>query len=375
MSEEQRKSAPLIVLRKLRKEFNGLVAVRDLDLEIEEGEFMCFLGPSGCGKTTTLRMIAGLETPTSGDIFLRGERVNDLPPQQRNIGFVFQNYALFWYTTVYENLAFGLRIRKAPKEEIERKVREIAQRLELEPYLDTKASRLSLSAMQRVALGRTLLTDPYVLLLDEPLNNIRPGLREIMRAELKRLQKQLGRTMIYVTHDQEEAMTLGDRILVMNLGKAEQLATPREVYHRPQTLFVAGFIGRPPMNFLETECRTEDGKAFLKRGNLRWDISSKLPMIEKRAKGTGIVLGIRPEHVLPAAEARRRGVKGEAVPAVVDLVQPLARKKIVELRLDGDVIKMVVPSASSISKGEKIEVVFDPDNIHLFDRETERAII
>ncbi|HID86958.1 MAG TPA: TOBE domain-containing protein, partial [Anaerolineae bacterium] len=188
-------------------------------------------------------------------------------------------------------------------------------------------------------------------------------------------QKQLGRTMIYVTHDQEEAMTLGDRILVMNLGKAEQLATPREVYHRPQTLFVAGFIGRPPMNFLETECRTEDGKAFLKRGNLRWDISSKLPMIEKRAKGTGIVLGIRPEHVLPAAEARRRGVKGEAVPAVVDLVQPLARKKIVELRLDGDVIKMVVPSASSISKGEKIEVVFDPDNIHLFDRETERAII
>lgn len=367
------KSSPLIVLRGLRKEFNGLVAVKGLDLEIEEGEFMCFLGPSGCGKTTTMRMIAGLETPTSGDIFLRGKRVNDLPPQQRNVGFVFQNYALFWYTTVYENLAFGLKIRKVPKKEIERRVHEIAQRLELEPYLGTKASRLSLSAMQRVALGRTLLTDPDVLLLDEPLNNIRPGLREVMRAELKRLQKELGRTMIYVTHDQEEAMTLGDRILVMNLGQVEQLATPREIYHHPQTLFVAGFIGRPPMNLIETECKTEDGKVFLERGSLRWDVSTRLSPVEKRAKK--VVLGIRPEHVLPVEEARRRGIKGEAVPAVVDLVQPLARKKIVDLRLESDMIKMTVPGDSTIAKDERIEVVFDPENMHLFDQETERAII
>ncbi len=368
-------SRPLIILRGLRKEFNGVVAVKGLNLDIKEGEFMCFLGPSGCGKTTTLRMIAGLETPTAGDIFLRGTRVNDLPPQQRNVGFVFQNYALFWHMTAQENLAFGLKVRGISKEEIDKKVREMAESLELEPFLETKASRLSLSAMQRIALGRTLLTDPYVLLLDEPLNNIRPGLRELMRAELKRLQKGLGRTMIYVTHDQEEAMTLGDRILVMNLGVVEQLASPREVYHRPESLFVAGFIGRPPMNFLETRYRTEGDSAFLERRSLRWDVSSRRSAIEEKAEGEKIVLGIRPEHVLIAEEARRKGLSGEEVPAVVDLVQPLARKKIVDLKLEGDIIKMVVPSAWPISKGEKVKVVFDPEKIHLFDQKTERAII
>ena len=370
MSEEQ----PLILLRGLRKEFDVLVAVEGLDLEIKEGEFMCFLGPSGCGKTTTLRMIAGLETPTAGDIFLRGDRINDLPPQQRKVGFVFQNYALFWHASVYDNLAFGLKVREVPKEEIDRKVRETAERFELEPLLKTKASRLSLSAMQRVALGRTLLTDPHVLLLDEPLNNIRPGLREVMRAELKRLQQQLGRTMIYVTHDQEEAMTLGDRILVMNMGQGEQLASPRQIYHHPETLFVAGFIGRPPMNFLETRYRVEDDRAFLERGSLRWDVSQKKSIIQEKVQGDRIVLGIRPEHILPMAEARRKGLTGQAVPVTVDLVQPLARKKIVDLKMEDRFIKMLVPGVSSIAKGEELKVIFDPRKMHLFDQETERAI-
>ncbi len=359
----------------MRKEFNGLVAVEGLDLEIHEGEFMCFLGPSGCGKTTTLRMIAGLETPTAGDIFLRDERINDLPPQQRRVGFVFQNYAVFWYATVYDNLAFGLKIREVPKKEIDRRVQEIAERFELTPLLKTKASRLSLSAMQRVALGRTLLTEPQVLLLDEPLNNIRPGLRELMRAELKRLQKQLGRTMIYITHDQEEAMTLGDRILVMNKGRAEQLASPRQIYHHPETLFVAGFIGRPPMNFLETRYRVEGERAFLERGSLRWDVSEKKTIIEGKAQGDRIMLGIRPEHILPIAEARGRGLTGQAVPVKVDLVQPLARQKIVDLKLEEQVIKMLVPSAWPIAKGEELEVIFDPKKMHLFDQRTERAIV
>jgi len=372
MSEKQ---SPLILLRGLRKEFNSFVAVEGLDLEIQEGEFMCFLGPSGCGKTTTLRMIAGLETPTAGDIFLRGERINDLPPQQRRVGFVFQNYALFWHATVYDNLAFGLKIRGVPKEEIDRRVRETAERFELSPLLKTKASRLSLSAMQRVALGRTLLTEPQVFLLDEPLNNIRPGLREIMRAELKRLQKQLGRTMIYVTHDQEEAMTLGDRILVMNMGRAEQLASPRQIYHHPETLFVAGFIGRPPMNFLETRYRVEGERAFLERRNLRWDVSEKKSIIEEKVQGDRIVLGIRPEHILPIAEARRKGLTGQAVPVRVDLVQPLARQKIVDLKLEDQVIKMLVPGASPIARGEELEVIFDPKKMHLFDQQTERAIV
>ncbi len=371
MSEER----PLILLRGLRKEFNGLVAVEGLDLEIKEGEFICFLGPSGCGKTTTLRMIAGLETPTAGDIFLRGKRINDLPPQQRQVGFVFQNYALFWHATVYDNLAFGLRVREVSKEEIDRRVRETAARFELEPLLETRASRLSLSAMQRVALGRTLLTEPNVLLLDEPLNNIRPGLREVMRAELKRLQQQLGRTMIYVTHDQEEAMTLGDRILVMNMGRAEQLASPRQIYHRPETLFVAGFIGRPPMNFLETQYRVEGDRAFLERGNLRWEVSEKRSIIEEKVKGNRIVLGIRPEHILPVAEAREKGLTGQAVPVTVDLVQPLARKKIVDLKVGDKVIKMLVPGTSSLAKGEELEVIFDPRKMHLFDQKTERAIV
>jgi len=371
MSEEQ----PLILLQGLRKKFNGLVAVEGLDLEIKEGEFMCFLGPSGCGKTTTLRMIAGLETPTAGDIFLRGERINDLPPQQRKVGFVFQNYALFWHATVYDNLAFGLKVRDVPKAEIDRKVRETAERFELEPLLETRASRLSLSAMQRVALGRTLLTEPHVLLLDEPLNNIRPGLREVMRAELKRLQKQLGRTMIYVTHDQEEAMTLGDRILVMNMGQGEQLASPRQIYHHPETLFVAGFIGRPPMNFLKTQYRVEGDRAFLEHGALRWDVSQRKSIIEEKVRGDRIVLGIRPEHVLPMAEARRKGLTGQAVPVTVDLVQPLARKKIVDLKMEDRVIKMLVPSVSSLAKGEELEVIFDPRKIHLFDQETGISIV
>jgi len=250
---ERKNQGILLELQELRKEFDGFVAVEDLDLTIEEGEFICFLGPSGCGKTTTLRMIAGLETPTSGEIYLRGRRINDLIPQQRNMGLVFQNYALFWHMTVHDNLGFGLRIRGVSRGETDRRVRNMAERFELESLLSVKARRLDLSAMQRVAVARTLLTDPNLLLFDEPLNNIRPGLREMLRAELKRLQKELNRTMIYVTHDQEEAMTLGDRILVMNAGKAEQLDTPRQIYLHPKTLFVADFIGRPSMNFIEAE--------------------------------------------------------------------------------------------------------------------------
>jgi len=363
-----------ILLKGLRKEFGELVAVEDLELKVQEGEFLCFLGPSGCGKTTTLRMIAGLEIPTAGDIFLRGERINDLPPQQRNVGFVFQNYALFWHMTVRANLAFGLMVRGAPRSEIEREVGEMARWLELEDLLETKASRLDLSAMQRVALGRTLVTRPRVLLLDEPLNNFRPGLREIMRGELKRLQKQLGSTMIYVTHDQEEAMTMGDRILVMSAGRKVQLAAPRELYRQPNSLFVAGFIGRPPMNLLEVTYAREGDRAFLRKGELAWDVTSLRSTIEGGLRGERAVLGVRPEHVLPVEEADRRGLENTVVTGKVDLVQPLARKKIVDLIMDGTLIKMVVSSDFPVAKDDQVEVVFHPQETHLFDKETERAI-
>jgi multiple sugar transport system ATP-binding protein len=364
----------LIRLENLRKEFNGLVAVEGLDLEVGEGEFVCFLGPSGCGKTTTLRMIAGLETPTSGEVYLRGRRITYLSPQQRNVGFVFQNYALFWHMTVYDNLAFGLRVRQTPPPEIERKVKEIAANLELSALMDVKAARLDLSAMQRVALARTLVTDPEVLLLDEPLNNFRPGLREVMRGELKRWQMQLGRTMVYVTHDQEEALTLGDRILVMSDGCCEQLGTSREIYSHPANLFVASFIGRPPMNFLDVHYMVENDQAFLARNHLRWEVTPQRAIIESRMSSPELVLGIRPEHILICDETEGQAAAAKVIPAEVDLVQPLARKKIVDLRVEGTHIKMILPGTYAISQGETIRVMFDSQRIHLFDQATERAI-
>ncbi len=367
-------SAPaLITLERLRKEFNGLVAVEGLDLQVAEGEFLCFLGPSGCGKTTTLRMIAGLEAPTSGEIHLRGKRITGLPPQARNVGFVFQNYALFWHMTVHDNLAFGLRVRRLPPGEIDRKVREVAAALELTDVLSQKARRLDLSAMQRVALARTLATDPQVLLLDEPLNNFRPGLREAMRGELKRWQVTLGRTMVYVTHDQEEAMTMGDRILVMNAGRCEQLDTPRQVYHAPANLFVAGFIGRPPMNFIEVEYRTEDGRAFLVGEHLRWEITARRGEIEAKLAAPQLVLGVRPEQVHIVENGQPP--PGDAIPAVVDLIQPLARKKIVDLRIDGGLIKAVVPAVVPLAAGDRLRLTFDLGHLHLFDRASGRAIL
>jgi multiple sugar transport system ATP-binding protein len=335
---------------------------------------MCFLGPSGCGKTTTMRMIAGLETPTSGDVYLRGRRITNLSPHERNVGFVFQNYALFWHMSVRDNLAFGLRVRQTRSLEIERRVQEIAANLELTDLLDTKAARLDLSAMQRAALARTLVTDPEVLLLDEPLNNFRPGLREVMRGELKRWQKQLGRTMVYVTHDQEEAMTLGDRILVMNLGRREQLATPREIYRQPANLFVASFIGRPPMNFLNVTYALEGNRAFVTHNHLRWEVTSMRTAIEAAMSSPELVLGIRPEHILIADGTREQSTQAPAIPAKVDLAQPLARKKIVDLRVEETLIKMVLPGMHPVDKDETIQVVFNPQRIHLFDRATERAI-
>ncbi len=373
---EQKDQGILLELQELRKEFDGFVAVEDIDLTIKAGEFICFLGPSGCGKTTTLRMIAGLETPTAGEIYLRGRRINDLIPQQRNIGLVFQNYALFWHMTVHDNLGFGLRIRGVSREETDRRVRNMAERFELESLLSVKARRLDLSAMQRVAVARTLLTDPHLLLFDEPLNNIRPGLREMLRAELKRLQKELNRTMIYVTHDQEEAMTLGDRILVMNDGKVEQLDTPRQIYLHPKTLFVADFIGRPSMNFMEMEYQRAGEKISFKWNGYEWNIERKdLDIEERHLKGKKIIVGIRPENVLLAEDAARAGISAAPLPTVVDLVQPLGSKKIVDLKRGDHLVKMVTSSDFPLKRGDEISVIFHPRKIHLFNAKDGRAVL
>ncbi|MFN3763492.1 MAG: ABC transporter ATP-binding protein [Anaerolineae bacterium] len=365
----------LIRLERLRKEFNGVIAVEGLDLDVIEGEFLCFLGPSGCGKTTTLRMIAGLETPTAGEVYLRGRRITHLPPQQRNVGFVFQNYALFWHMTVYENLAFGLRVRNVAPADIDRRVKEIAASLELADVLHERARRLDLSTMQRVAMARTLVTDPEVLLLDEPLNNFRPGLREVMRGELKRWQMHLGRTMIYVTHDQEEAMTLGDRILVMNAGRCAQLDTPRHIYEHPANLFVASFIGRPPMNLMNVRYIVEGEKAFLVRDSLRVEVTPLRERIEHALRGeTELVLGVRPEH-LSFGPFPEEGWVQFSLPAVVDLVQPLARKKFLDLKIGDALIKMVVPGTATFRQGEHFPVGFPLHRIRLFHPITEEAIL
>lgn len=358
----------LLALRGVRKVFNGFVAVERMDLDVYEGEFLCFLGPSGCGKTTTLRMIAGLETPTEGEIFLRGQRITHLPPQQRGIGFVFQNYALFWHMSVYDNLAFGLRIRRVPRREVDQRVREMAERLELTEVLWVQAARLDLSSMQRVAIARTLLTDPHLLLLDEPLNNIRPGLRELMRADLKRMQRELGRTMIYVTHDQEEAMTLGDRILVMNQARMEQLGSPHEVYNRPASLFVANFIGRPAMNLIPASYKVEGERAWIEWKRRRWPVDRVRGAIEAAAPEKGLVLGIRPEHV----EVK---VEGGEVPARVSLIQPLGRKDIVTLEAEGESLRALLPAQHGLSPGDKVFVDFPAGTIHIFSVSTGKAVV
>lgn len=357
----------LVALKGVRKEFNGFVAVDRMDLEVYEGEFLCFLGPSGCGKTTTLRMIAGLETPTEGEIYLAGERITYLPPQQRNIGFVFQNYALFWHMTVYDNLAFGLRLRKKPRKEIDRKVREVARRFELEDVLKKKAAQLDLSSMQRVAIARTILIEPHLLLLDEPLNNIRPGLREIMRADLKRMQRELGRTMIYVTHDQEEAMTLGDRILVMNQARVEQLGPPMEIYQRPASLFVAGFIGRPPMNLIPVEYRVVDGQAWVVWRRHRWSVEGIRSQVEESSPEGGLVLGIRPEHM-------RLNPDGRGIPARVEVVQPLGRKDVVTLKVEEISLQAVVSGEVGLRGGMQVGIELPSSEIHLFHSGTGKAV-
>jgi multiple sugar transport system ATP-binding protein len=351
-----------ITLHRVRKEFGETVAVDDVSLEIPQGRLACLLGPSGCGKTTTLRMIAGLESPTAGEIRFNGVRVNETPPQARGVGMVFQNYALFTHLSVYENLAFGLRVRGAAAPEVDRSVRRFAELLELESVLLTGVSRLDLSTMQRVALGRTLITQPRVLLLDEPLNNIRPGLRETMRAELRRLQLELQQTAVYVTHDQEEALSLGDEIIVMRQARVEQVGTPEEVYHRPRNHFVATFVGSPTMNVLP--CRLEDrngrpmvvADGFLIPGE-RW--------AGKREGGRELLLGIRPDRVT---------LGSGALQAQVSLVQPAGPEQVIELVFGEQRLKAVVARDRRFSPGQAVRLDFPTRDLYLFDARSGEAL-
>src|SRR5690349_8094426 len=322
-------------LRKLVKHYDETPAVRGIDLDIADKEFVVLVGPSGCGKTTTLRMIAGLEDITDGDIVIGGEVVNDVPPKDRDIAMVFQNYALYPHMTVHENMSFGLRLKKMPKEEINRRVANVATILALTELLDRKPKQLSGGQRQRVAMGRAIVRNPKVFLFDEPLSNLDAKLRVHMRTEIKKIHQKVRTTTVYVTHDQVEAMTLADRVVVMNGGLIEQIGTPHELYHSPATLFVAGFIGSPAMNILP--CGLEETAGAL---NLRLHGGITLPVpAERLARYRGqagkqeLLLGLRPEHL---TEMRTPAAPGQSpIEVNVEVTEPLGMETLVFFGLNG----------------------------------------
>ncbi len=361
------------------KRFGGVVAVKDMSLEVRDGEFVILLGPSGCGKTTTLRMISGLEEPSQGKIFIGDKLVADpeagvfVPPKDRDIAMVFQSYALYPHMTVFDNIAFPLKLRKVPKQEIEERVREVAELLGLTELLKRKPRELSGGQRQRVALGRAIVRKPQVFLMDEPLSNLDAKLRVKMRAELKKLQRQLGVTTIYVTHDQVEAMTMGDRVAIINYGELQQVGTPDEVYNKPANIFVGGFIGSPPMNFLSVSV-TEDGWLDFGEFKLKLLPDQVALLGELGYLGKEVVFGIRPEDVYDAVFAQVKVPGENMVRAKVEIVENLGSERIVHLKVGGLSFLGSFHSDSKVSEGQEVDVVFDMKKIHLFDKKTEKAI-
>ncbi len=358
-----------VAVEGLHKFFGEVKAVVDLTLTVEEGECLCLLGPSGCGKTTTLHCLAGLENPTSGTIRFGNVAVNHLPPRARNVGLVFQSYALFLHMTVYRNIAFGLEIQGSSREDLRKEVDRLAELLHLSHLLNAKAGRLSLSDMQRVALARTLITRPALLILDEPLSNLDASVRDTMRAELKRLQKDLRQTVIYVTHDQLEAMSLADNIAIMNLGVLQQVGPPDEVYHRPANLFVAGFIGNPPMNFVEGTIRSEGGDFWFDSPGFRCPIDGAGSGRANR-ESRKIILGIRPEQIEPIGNG---GAK-EGIPGQVVLAEKLGRRTLLSVQIGGDVLRAQGPEQADFASGQNIGLRFNRDALRFFDAETGNSL-
>ena len=351
----------------------GVVAVSDFNLEIKDKEFVILVGPSGCGKSTTLRMIAGLEDITDGELYIGDRLVNDVAPKDRDIAMVFQNYALYPHMTVFENMAFGLKLRKIPKEEIKKRVDEAARVLDILHLLDRKPKALSGGQRQRVALGRAIVREPKVFLLDEPLSNLDAKLRAQMRTELSKLHLKLGTTFIYVTHDQTEAMTMGDRIVVMKDGLIQQVNNPQILYEKPCNMFVAGFIGSPQMNFIDSTISKSGFDLMIEFGNNKL----KLPKdkAEKLADYAGkeVVLGIRPENI-HNEEVYMKDLKEYIVKADVEVTELMGAETFLYLDICDNKITARVKPTSEIKAGDKIEVAFDLSRINVFDKETETTI-
>ncbi|MGG0717754.1 sn-glycerol-3-phosphate ABC transporter ATP-binding protein UgpC [Robertmurraya massiliosenegalensis] len=350
---------------------NKVTAVEDFNLKIEDKEFIVFVGPSGCGKSTTLRMIAGLEEISKGDLYIDDRRVNDVPPKDRDIAMVFQNYALYPHMTVYDNMAFGLKLRKFSKQEIEKRVNEAAKILGLETYLTRKPKALSGGQRQRVALGRAIVRDAKVFLMDEPLSNLDAKLRVQMRAEIVKLHRRLETTTIYVTHDQTEAMTMATRLVVMKDGVIQQVGAPKEVYENPENIFVGGFIGSPSMNFFNG--KVEEGKFVT--GNTSIAIpEGKMKMLRTQGyTGKEIVLGIRPEDIHDE-QLFIEASQGSKLQIHVDVAELTGAETMIYSSLEGQDFVARVDSRSQLSPGQTIDVAFDMNKVHFFDKETEMRI-
>ncbi len=366
-----------ILLKNINKVYpNGVQAVFDFNLEIQDQEFIIFVGPSGCGKSTTLRMIAGLEDITSGDFYIDGVRMNNVSPKDRGIAMVFQSYALYPHMTVYNNMAFGLQLRRVPREEINKRVQEAAKILGLEPFLNRYPRQLSGGQCQRVALGRAIVQNAAVFLLDEPLSNLDAKLRVTMRGELIKLHRRLGCTTIYVTHDQIEAMTMASRIVVMRDGRIQQVGAPREIYETPANVFVGGFIGTPPMNFIHGSLK-DDGSFVSSKGNYKF----RLPEERIKAARTlgyenrDIILGIRPEDIYDEQNKEMMAKYPHAILDItVEISELLGAETNIYTAIDGDPVIAAVPSRDDLAPGQPLKLVLDLDHVHLFDEDTEMII-
>jgi multiple sugar transport system ATP-binding protein len=365
-----------ISCRNIYKIYPGDVqAVTDFNLEIEDKEFIILVGPSGCGKSTTLRMIAGLEEISKGELYIGDRLVNDVPPKDRDIAMVFQNYALYPHMTVYKNMAFGLELRKTPKDEIDKRVREAARVLDIEHLLDRKPKALSGGQRQRVALGRAMVRNPAVFLLDEPLSNLDAKLRTAMRTEIIKLHQKLGTTFIYVTHDQTEAMTMGDRIVVMKDGLVQQVDTPQNLYDYPCNMFVAGFIGSPQMNFLDATLVKEGGNYYVDLGGDRLRIDPKKVTSELEAYvGKAVKAGIRPEDIKDDEEFLAKHSDATIV-ANVEVSELMGSEIYLYLTYKGYKMTARVNPTSKAKNGMDVKVAMNTSKLHLFDPETELAIL